>query len=1127
MFKFVPLFPDAAYMKKIFTLLFSIFYLFGNAQLDTDHWFAPMSARAGISNLESLLYLSTNETTPFTVQIFNNNSLYTSVQISKGNPVSVNIPGDFMMAINQFELFTPSDKGMYVKGPKKFYANYRFAVTNHAEIITSKGLAGIGTTFFAAMAPNTAATSYVSSNIGVLATEDNTSVTISGYEPTVVFSDGTSTPTKTFTLNKGQSYILDVASQDSPSNLSGLIGAKIVASKPISVTNGNYNGIYTTQNFTNNDILMDQSVPVDRLGKDFAVVKGNGPANSGMEAILVVATEDNTMLIVNGNPYGVILNEGDYTLIPGTNYINQGSNHYNVSIKGNKNIYVYQLLSGTSSGNVYPAGGFNYIPPLSCFLPNKVDEIGFINTIGNNFFETKLNIITQTGAVVTLNGAALAGAYGPYPVTGNVDWVTYSVPNVGGTITVNSTKSVTAGIAAGSGAVGYGGYFAGFSSVPVISKTGDCYAGILLQVDNSYDLYQWFLNSVAIPGATSFSINPELYGSGSYTVQITKTNCETKLTDPYIYTVCPPITTTTYNIGSCGNLIINPTFTTSTQTINTANTYVVAAPTSGNATVNSATGQITYTPNAGLTVDTSDTFVYYSEGVGNPVDFEYFRVNVNIDVLKTTDGALSSCANANGNGTFNLTSIISSPDTGTTTSYFSDALLTTPISNPTSYIGPEGIVYANVTSSFGCTKKAQIVLTVTPSPNINTTNFNGSNCDVNFDGSVNIIFSNITPQIINNANIFNVRYYLNQADATAGNANNLPNNWSYTNTTTVYVRVENINNNCPAVFGQITFTKGSQIPLLTGNTNAEICDSDLSGAETINLNSFKDLFTADPNVTLTFYLTLGDAQNSTNPITATQTITTAQTFYIRFESQTACPNTAQIKLVLKSPKKSDVLMDATICPGDTTILNAGSGFTSYLWSNGATTSTISAGIGNYFVDLGFNGCIYRQNVTVFAAELPQITKVEVSGSTAVVFVSGGTSPYQYSLDGISYQTSNTFLALARGIYKVYVLSADGCEPTVSEFLVLGLLNVITPNGDGINDVLDYSDLRLKENVTIEVYDRYGAIIYRAADKKYVWDGKQLGNPLNTGTYWYNIRWTEPDTKKLVNYSGWVLLKNRE
>ncbi len=85
-------------------------------------------------------------------------------------------------------------------------------------------------------------------------------------------------------------------------------------------------------------------------------------------------------------------------MIPGNSYANQGNNNFNMGISATKNIYVYQLLAGVATGTIYATGGFNYIPPLSCFLPNKVDEIGFINTIGNQTYNTKLNIITQTGA---------------------------------------------------------------------------------------------------------------------------------------------------------------------------------------------------------------------------------------------------------------------------------------------------------------------------------------------------------------------------------------------------------------------------------------------------------------------------------------------------------------------------------------------------------------------------------------------------------------------------------------------------------------------------------------------------------------------------------------------------------
>lgn len=1280
-------------MKKFLLIFCTFFCIIANAQLDTEHWFAPMSASSLQGTPECYLYLSTNETTPFSVQIYNNNAVFSTVQVSKGNPVQVTIPNNFMIASTLSNLFTQRTMGLNVKGNKKFFANFRFAVPNQAEIITSKGLAGVGKNFFVGVAPNTTAKPYVNSTIGFIATEDNTTVTLSGYNPGVVFSDGISAPSRTFTINKGKSYIIEAQSDLSTNNLAGLVGAKITANKPISVTNGNFNSIYTTQNNSNVDVLMDQAVPVERLGKDFVMVKGNGPANSGMEAALVVATENNTKLTVNGNLLGsVTLNAGQYYIVQGTNYINQGNGHYNMSISATNNVYVYQLLAGTSGSTVYATGGMNFIPPLSCFLPKEINEIGLINRIGSTTYDTKLNIITQAGATVTFNGGSITTANGPYPVNGNPGWVSYSIPNVTGNVTVNSTLPVTAGIAAGNGAVGYGGYFAGFSSVPAITKTGDCYAGILLQVDNNYDAYQWFLNGTAIPGATSFSINPELYGAGNYTCLITKNNCETRLTGIYNYTLCPPISTTTYNIGSCNTKVLTPAFTTSAQTIVPSLTNIISPPTSGTATVNSTTGQITYTPNP-TTVNTTDSFIYYIQGNGNPFDFEYFKIIINTNVLQVNNGTLASCAgtsgngtynlnsvslspdpgttvtyftnsnltgqitnptaysepagiiyanvtsqygcskpaqitltttpapnvtnatlascagtggngtynltsvsvspdsgttvtyftNSNltgqitnpatysgpagivyanvtatsgcsniaqitltinpapnvnnaslascavtgGNGTYNLTSVNVSPDSGTTVSYFTNSNLTGQITNSTAYSGPAGIIYANVTASSGCSKIAQITLTTTPAPNINTNNYNATLCDDNLDGIINVNFSSISPQIVINSSNFTVRYYLSQTDANAGNNNTLPTNWTYSANTTVYVRVDAVSGSCPAVFGQINFKIGNKITLLTNTVNESICDNDLNGSENVNLNDYKNVFTANPAITITFHSTLADAQNGTNTISSNQTITTTKTFYVRFISTTECPNTGILNLTIKTPKKSATLIDKVVCSTEQVILDAGTGFTSYTWSNGATTQTINVGAGSYWVDLGFNGCIYRQSVNVTTSQAPVITSISVTGSSATVNVTGGTAPYQYSLDGITYQNSNTFTGLTRGIHSIYILGRDGCLPVIKEFLIINLVNAITPNGDGINDVLNYSDLRIKQNVSIEISDRYGASVHKSTDKNYTWDGKQNGRSLPTGTYWYILKWIEPDTKLPVSYSGWILIKNRE
>lgn len=1116
-------------MRKLLLFLFLCLFGISAAQFDSEHWFAPFAASPGQNNslqADSYLYLSTSETTPFPVQIFNDNNLFTTVNISKGSPQVVSIPYNLMMTEDIREMFRPNSLGLNVKGPKKFFANFRFQVPNHAEIITSKGLAGIGKTFFAAMAPNTTAKNFITSTIGIIATEDNTVVNISGYDAAIVFADGTNSPTKTVTLDKGQSYILNVISADAQANLTGLIGAKIEASNPISVTNGNFNAIYTFENSTNNDILMDQSVPVERLGKEFILVKGNGPALNNMESGIIVATEDNTTVTINGTQLGVILNKGEYFIADSGFYLFQRDNHYNMSISTSENVYLYQLLAGVENGSTYATGGFNFIPALSCFLPNKIDEISAINEIGGIFYNAKLNIITEKGASVLVNGNPLLSSQGPFPVKGNPNWETYNVLKITGNITVNSTKAVTAGIASGDGAVGYGGYFAGFSSVPVITKGGDCFVGVLLQVDDSYDQYQWFLNGVAIPGETTYFIDPQLYGTGTYTCLITKLNCDTKLSTPYQFTLCPPIATSTVTLGSCKDLVIQPKFTTSTQTLDPTKTKIRVQGIYGTATINATTGAITYTPNQNLTTDATDTFVYYIEGNGTPPDTEFFKVIVNIKVLKTQDDILKVCPNPDGTGTYNLTLAKINFDSTDTILYYSDAALSLPITNFTNYNTLPTTVYANITSQFGCSETAKIDLKITETAQINVANLPPFFCDTQFTGSVHVDFSVVSSQIITNfSSDFIVKYYLKPVDQQAGNNNFLPDNYSISADTTVYFRVES-SLGCSVQFGQLDLKIGNKIPLLQSSVSVDLCDNLLEGNVVVQLSDYKNLFSADPSISTTFYQTETDAQKQQNSISASQTISATTPFYIRFESSTECPNIGALILNFKSPIKSTTLDNQVICGNATTVLDAGSSFDSYLWNTGATTSAITVPVGEYFVDLGKNGCVYRQKVSVIAATLPIITNIDVTGNTATIFVTGGIPPYEYSLDNTTFQSSNIFTNLPRGTHTVYVRDSQNCETVEKDFLIINLINVITPNNDGFNDTLDYSELKIKKDVKLEIYDRFGKNVYLSQDKKYIWDGKISGRTLPTGTYWYLLQWTEPDTDLRVSYKGWVLLKNR-
>ncbi|KPE49521.1 gliding motility-associated C-terminal domain-containing protein [Chryseobacterium indologenes] len=730
-------------MKK-FLLSLVLVFLTANmvfAQRDTEHWFAPMAARSSaLSSPKQALYLSTDSTTPFDVEIYSRNAtgyqLLATRTISKGDPKTYDVATAVMTTSNSTELFKSVNKGLYVKGTKPFFANYRFSVTSHGEILTSKGKAGIGTKFYVATAPVLASSSlmqYLNFTTGIMATEDNTTITVTGYDAGVQFTNGTTgatVPTMNITLNKGQSYIIE-GQMNNGTNASGFIGAKIESNKPISVTNGNFNGQFAlpATSALSSDIVMDQSVPADRLGNEFIMVIGNGGTTKGIEDALIVATENNTEVYLNGSTTPVqVLNEGQWMRAgQGPNgtfvnpYIDQGNGHLNMHVKTSKNVYVYQLLAGLL--NTEATVGFNYIPPLNCFLPRRIDEIGKIEELPENSNSgaknVKLNILTEAGATVTVtaNGApptTPTATQGPFPVAGTTAWVSYSIPNVTGNVTVTSTKAVTAGIAAGSGAVGYGGYFAGFSSIPVITKrSGECAPGIILEVDDSYEGYQWYRNGNIIVGATANTYAPTL--SGNYTVRVSMGTCP-PLTTP-IYKVFSCLKETTQALNICATKVITPAFTASTQTPVPSTVVIITPPTNGTAVVNS-NGTITYTPTTNFSG--TDKIVY--KFCGNDTEFtdcEQITLNLTVVPFVVRDAEIKACwYDVAPYAYFDLTKADITDYTLAIKKYYRTMADlnagTNEITTPDNFPATGGIVFVKVTTLEGCIAIAKITLTPLP-----------------------------------------------------------------------------------------------------------------------------------------------------------------------------------------------------------------------------------------------------------------------------------------------------------------------------------------------------------------------------------------------------------------------------
>ena len=300
-------------------------------------------------------------------------------------------------------------------------------------------------------------------------------------------------------------------------------------------------------------------------------------------------------------------------------------------------------------------------------------------------------------------------------------------------------------------------------------------------------------------------------------------------------------------------------------------------------------------------------------------------------------------------------------------------------------------------------------------------------------------------------------------------------------------------------------------------------------------NAQFDLTTADVTPLTTaskkYYTTLNNALNGTNEIVnILQYISPSTTVYVKVTDANGCFAITKINLIVLPPVTSAVLKDKIICIDSKTDLDAGPGFDGYLWSTGATTQSIKdVNAGLYWVLLKTGNCITKQIVKVIPSANPVISSIDINNNSITVNVSGGTPPYQYSLDGSKWQDSNTFTGLPRGEVKVFVKDFYNCTPVEVQITVPNLINAITPNGDNINDVIDYSALAYKRNLVFIVYDRYGNKLYEANKiRNFQWDGTASGKKILTGTYWYTISWNENNKNNTeTKYSGWVLVKNRE
>jgi len=202
----------------------------------------------------------------------------------------------------------------------------------------------------------------------------------------------------------------------------------------------------------------------------------------------------------------------------------------------------------------------------------------------------------------------------------------------------------------------------------------------------------------------------------------------------------------------------------------------------------------------------------------------------------------------------------------------------------------------------------------------------------------------------------------------------------------------------------------------------------------------------------------------------------------------------------------------------------------YSWSDannksvGSTNLLTNLAAGTYILHVNDNGCgsvdiTYTVTEQTFIPAAPSVTNVQLcSSGNGLLTVNNPSASTTYRLyasesstQPIDEQKGGRFNINVPGNVSYYVSEIDGtCESSRAEIDVTvgvsatDIANAFTPNGDGINDYWQIKNINNYTNATIQVFNRYGQLLFESKGYAKPFDGTYKGQKLPAGVYYYII-----------------------
>ncbi len=213
-----------------------------------------------------------------------------------------------------------------------------------------------------------------------------------------------------------------------------------------------------------------------------------------------------------------------------------------------------------------------------------------------------------------------------------------------------------------------------------------------------------------------------------------------------------------------------------------------------------------------------------------------------------------------------------------------------------------------------------------------------------------------------------------------------------------------------------------------------------------------------------------------------------------------------------------------ICADDSVLVAVTGNGLQYTWSNGFIgTSQYVSLPGTYWVEaVGVNQCVTYDTLIIF----PLVVNANAGpdqtigqDEDVVMTASGGVTYYWYANEPVYFSNPRDPNTRTRPVkdttwYFVEVTAANGCVGIDSMLVIVqdpfaggpnlsNVQNMMTPNGDGANDVLDLSEVIRADGCDLIVMNRWGSEVYMEENYSNGWAGTSTGgDDLPDGTYYY-------------------------